>query len=67
MISDERLRVAARQAEKKLLASLPEPEECEATFSPEFKQKMKKLVCHTDHPIDVISLNAPEISEVSKD
>lgn len=51
MISDERLREAARQAEKNLLASLPEPEDCEATFSPEFKRKMKKLVCRTDHPI----------------
>ena len=51
MISDERLREAARQAEKNLLASLPEPEDCEATFSPEFKRKMKKLVCRTDHPV----------------
>lgn len=51
MISDERLREAARQAEKNLLASLPEPKDCEATFSPEFKRKMKKLVCRTDHPI----------------
>ena len=51
MISDERLREAARQAEKNLLASLPEPEDCEATFSPKFKRKMKKLVCRTDHPI----------------
>ena len=51
MISDERLREAARQAEKNLLASLPEPEDCEATFSPEFKRKMKQLVCRTDHPV----------------
>lgn len=51
MISDERLREAARQAEKNLLASLPEPEDCEATFSPEFERKMKKLVRRTDHPI----------------
>ncbi len=35
MISDERLREAARQAEEYILASLPEPEDCEATFSPE--------------------------------
>lgn len=67
MISDERLREAARQAEKNLLASLPEPEGCEAIFSPEFKRKMKKLVRHINHPIDVISLDAPEISEASKD
>lgn len=51
MISDERLREAARQAEKNLLASLPEPKDCEATFSPEFTRKMKKLVRRTDHPI----------------
>lgn len=51
MISDERLREAARQAEKNLLASLPKPEDCEATFSPKFKRKMKKLVRRTDHPI----------------
>ncbi len=51
MISDERLREAARQAEKNLLASLPEPEDCEATFSPQFERKMKKLVRRTDHPI----------------
>lgn len=51
MISDERLREAARQAEKNLLASLPEPEDCEATFSPEFERKMKKLIRRTDHPI----------------
>lgn len=51
MISDERLREAARQAEKNLLACLPEPEDCEATFSPEFERKMKKLVRRTDHPI----------------
>lgn len=51
MISDERLREAARQAEKNLLASLPEPEDCEATFSPKFERKMKKLVRRTDHPI----------------
>ena len=51
MISDERLREAARQAEKHLLASLPEPEDCEATFSPEFERKMKKLIRRTDHPI----------------
>ena len=51
MISDERLREAARQAEEKLLASLPKPEDCEATFSPEYKRKMKKLARRTDHPI----------------
>ena len=51
MISDERLREAARKAEESLLASLPEPEECEATFSPEFERKMEKLIRRTKHPI----------------
>lgn len=51
MISDERLREAARQAEENLLDSLPKPEECEATFSPEYKRKMKKLARRTDHPV----------------
>lgn len=51
MISDERLREAARQTEENLLASLPKPEECEVTFSPEYKRKMKKLARRTDHPV----------------
>lgn len=51
MISDERLREAARKAEESLLASLPEPEECEATFSPEFERKMEKLIHRAKHPI----------------
>ncbi len=51
MISHERLCEAAQQAEKALLASLPDPEECKATFSPGFERKMKKLVKRTDHPI----------------
>lgn len=51
MISDERLREAVRQAEENLLASLPEPEDCEATFSPEYMRKMKKLAQRTDYPI----------------
>jgi hypothetical protein len=51
MISDERLREAARKAEESLLASLPEPEECEATFSPEFERKMEKLIRRTKHPV----------------
>ena len=33
------------------LASLPKPEDCEATFSPEYKRKMKKLARRTDHPV----------------
>lgn len=51
MISDKRLREAAQKAEESFLASLPEPEDCEATFSPEFERKMKKLIRRTEHPI----------------
>ncbi len=51
MISDERLSEAAREAEKELLSALPEPEECEAQFSPAFRRRMKRLVSRTDHPI----------------
>ena len=51
MISDERLREAARKVEESMLASLPEPEECEATFSPEFERKMERLLHRADHPI----------------
>ncbi|MBD5084624.1 MAG: DUF4367 domain-containing protein [Clostridiales bacterium] len=51
MISDKELREAARRHEKALLRTLPEPEDCEAVFSPDFERKMKKLIFRTDHPI----------------
>lgn len=51
MISDERLREAARKAEESILATLPEPEDCEVTLSPECESNMKKLIRRTDHPI----------------
>lgn len=51
MIPDERLHEAAQKAEESFLASLPEPEDCEATFSPEFERKMKRLIRRTKHPI----------------
>ena len=51
MISDERLREAAQQAEKAFLASLPEPKDSKAAFSPAFERKMKKLIKRIDHPI----------------
>ena len=51
MISDKELREAARRYEKELLRTLPEPEDCEATFSPDFERKMKKLIFRTDHPV----------------
>lgn len=51
MISDKELREAARQYEQALLRALPEPEDCEAAFSPDFERKMKKLIFRVDHPI----------------
>ena len=51
MISDERLREAARRAEESILASLPEPEDCEAVFYARFERKMRKLIRRTAHPI----------------
>ncbi|MEY8388520.1 DUF4367 domain-containing protein [Oscillospiraceae bacterium 38-13] len=50
MISDKELQTAAKAYEKHLLDYLPTPDECEATFSPKFERKMKKLVFRTDHP-----------------
>lgn len=51
MISDERLRKAAQKVEESMLASLPEPEECEFTPSPEFERKMEKRARRASHPI----------------
>jgi len=51
MISDQELCDAARKVEEMILASLSRPEECEATFTPKFERKMKKLIRRVDHPI----------------
>lgn len=51
MISDERLRKAAQKVEESMLASLPEPEECEFTPSLEFERKMEKRAHRASHPI----------------
>ncbi len=50
MISDEELRIAARECENFILDNLPEPESCEAESSPEFERRMKKLILRSDHP-----------------
>ena len=44
MISEERLRTAARAVSQAMIDSLPEPEDCHHDFSPEFERKMKKLL-----------------------
>lgn len=40
MISEERLRLAAQEAGRAIAASLPEPEDCQAEFSPSFERKI---------------------------
>lgn len=50
MISESELQTAAKAYEKHMLDCLPEPDECEATFSPKFERKMKKMIFRTDHP-----------------
>ena len=39
MISEERLRTAARAVSQAMIDSLPEPEDCHHDFSPEFERK----------------------------
>jgi len=51
LISDEELRIAARECEDFILENLPEPESCEAEASPEFERRMKKLILRSDHPL----------------
>ena len=51
MISDERLREAARKVEESMLASLPDPEECKVPPPPEIERKIEKRIRHANHPI----------------
>ena len=51
MISEERLKEAARRCEEHMLNCLPDPSECEATFSPRFEQKMKRLFFKINQPL----------------
>lgn len=51
MISDKELQEAARECEKAMLASMPEPADCPAAFSPGFERRMKKLIFRVDHPV----------------
>lgn len=44
MISEERLREAAQEAEAALLGSLPPPDQCVHEFSPEFERRMEPLL-----------------------
>lgn len=49
MISEEMLREAAQEATKAYLESLPEPEECQHTFSPAFERRMNRLLRREKH------------------
>ena len=51
MISEERLKEAARRCEEHMLNCLPDPSECKATFSPRFEQKMKRLFFKINQPL----------------
>lgn len=44
MISEERLREAAREAGRVIAESFPDPEDCRHQFSPEFEAKMDRLL-----------------------
>lgn len=44
VLFDEWIREAVKKVEETYLAALPEPEDCEAVFSPEFEQKMEAFI-----------------------
>lgn len=50
MISEERLQEAAKAVSRAMLDGLPEPEDCQHDFSPEFERKMNKLLRKNGHP-----------------
>ena len=51
MITDEMLQKAAAQAAITINDSLPAPEECRHTFSPQFEHRMQKLTKRANHPL----------------
>lgn len=54
MITDEMLRIAAREADQALMSSLPDPSECSHEFSKDFDRKIQKLIRRTRHPVMVM-------------
>lgn len=49
MISEDALRRAAREADRALVDSLPDPADCAHTFSPKFQRRMARLVRRHRH------------------
>lgn len=51
MITDEALRAALEEVDDAILASLPDPSECEHQFSARFEKRMQKVRRRARHPI----------------
>lgn len=49
MISEDALRRAAREADRALVDSLPDPADCAHTFSPKFQRRMARLIRRHRH------------------
>lgn len=49
MIPEDALRRAAREADRALADSLPDPADCAHTFSPKFERDMSKVFCRWRH------------------
>lgn len=51
MMDETQLAQAAAQAAAMLNASLPSPQDCNHTFSPRFRRKMRHLLFRQNHPV----------------
>ena len=51
MISEEMLKLAAAEADRAIMESLPSPAECVHEFSPEFQKKMHRIFRRSRHPL----------------
>ena len=51
MINEEELSRAAARAAELLNEALPRPEDCNHTFSPRFRRKMRHLLFRQNHPV----------------
>ena len=51
MITDERLKAAAAEADQTILEALPLSEDCRHSFSLGFERKMKRLIRRKSHPV----------------